>query len=280
MTPQIAVTGRTGMLGQALLRAMPAQPANGPRYLIIAAGLVGGIRDNVARPVNYLRANLQIVLDFLAAAQANEVKRVVFLGSSCMYPLHCRQPMREMDLWSGPLEPTNEGYAIAKLAGEALCRAYRTQHDLDFRTAILCNLYGPGDRGFKDQEKAHVIPALIQRFRAARDAGEKTVTLMGTGRALREFMHVDDGARGVLAYLGLDTDHARMNIGSGEEVTVKTLAEGIAALVGFKGAVKFSGHGGDGMPRKVLDSRNMRKLGWAPTVCLWDGLEALVKETR
>jgi len=276
---EIAVAGSSGMLGQAILRAMPAQPKSGPRHLIIAAGLVGGIRDNMARPVDYLRANLRIAIDLLRRAQENKVERVVYLGSSCMYPKRCRQPMRESDLWTGPLEPTNEGYAIAKLAGEALCRAYRQQEKLDFRTAILCNLYGPGDRGLTDPDRAHVIPALIRRFQKARDSRENSVTLMGTGNAMREFMHVDDAARGILTYLSVPTSTSTMNIGSGQEVTVKELAQEIAVMVGYKGAIRFTRHGEDGMARKVLNSRHIKALGWAPKVDLWEGLAQLVKET-
>jgi GDP-L-fucose synthase len=276
--PRVLILGHTGMLGQALIRAIPKNPETGPIHLIIAAGLVGGIRDNISRPVNYLRANLKIALDFLEKAQASEAERVIYVGSSCMYPKHCRQPMRESDLWSGPLEPTNEGYAIAKLAGEALCRAYRQQEKLDFRTAILCNLYGPGDRGLNDPSKAHVIPALIRRFQQARDANEKTVSLMGSGNAMRELMHVDDAARALLAYLALSTSVGTMNIGSGQEVTVKKLAQEIAVLVGYKGNIKFTRHGEDGMARKVLDSRHARALGWVPKVDLWEGLARLIKE--
>lgn len=267
------IAGESGMLGQALRRMAPDTPH---RWAVIAAGLVGGINDNMARPVNYLRANLRIALDFLESCHKNKLDRVVYVGSSCMYPRGCRQPMRESDLWSGRLEPTNEGYAIAKLAGEALCRAYRQQDGIDYRTAILCNLYGAADRGFREPDRAHVIPALIRRFTEARDKGLRLVSLQGTGSALREFMHVDDAARGIIAYLKADKAPETLNIGSGHEIRVRDLARMVADLVGYRGKIEFVG-GEDGMPRKVLDSRAIRGLGWKPTIGLLEGLEQTIK---
>jgi GDP-L-fucose synthase len=277
MKARVIVIGSTGMLGQALTKAIVKQPKRGPIHAIVAAGLVGGITDNMARPVNYLRANLKIALSFLDKCQGEpKIKRLVYVGSSCMYPRNCRQPMHETDLWTGPLEPTNEGYAVAKLAGEALCRAYRQQYGVDFRTAILCNLYGPLDRGLKDASKAHVVPALIRKFTDAKAKGLRVVRLMGNGTAYRELMHHDDAARGILAYLSESKAPPTVNIGSGEQVSIAHLAGAIAELCGYKGRIVFAG-GEDGMPRKHLDSGRIRKMGWKPTIKLADGLMETVK---
>lgn len=277
----IHIAGARGMLGSALVRAMghPGYPNEwGARHTIIAAGLVGGIRANMAKPVDYFKENLAIAAKYMQAAMITTQKRLIFIGSSCMYPRLCPQPMKETDLWTGPLEPTNEGYAIAKLAGEALCRFYRKQYGCDFRTAILCNLYGPGDSGFEDPERGHVIPALIRRFQQAKRDGEQAVTLMGTGQAVREFMHVDDAARGILAYLEADEAPATINIGTSEDLSIKSLAFKIADIVGYDGEVMFSGEGDDGMPRKVLSTNWIRGLGWAPTTYLYEGLERLIQD--
>jgi GDP-L-fucose synthase len=286
MKGRIAIIGETGMLGQALKKAIGEQPKKGPLQVIIAAGLVGGITDNMARPVNYLRANLKIALDFLDKCNTKEIHRVIYVASSCMYPRKCHQPMKESDLWSGRLEPTNEGYAIAKLAGEALCRAYRQQYGVDFRAAILCNLYGPLDRGLKDPAKAHVIPSLIHKFTEAREQRLKAVRLMGTGEARREFMHHDDAALGLLTYMAADDAPATMNIGSGQEVSIHKLARMVAECCGYDGQINFTGKDGalgvfalnpdDGMPRKILCSRQIRRLGWKPDVRLRDGIQDTV----
>lgn len=276
----ISIAGKSGMLGRALERAIDDDKLT-HRQAIIAAGLVGGIEDNIARPLNFLRANLKISLDFLDSCHKNGMQRVVYIGSSCMYPRNCRQPMRVSDLWSGRLEPTNEGYAIAKLAGEALCRAYAKQYGLDYRCAILCNLYGAEDRGFREPDRAHVIPALIAKFRVAKAEKRRVVRLQGTGAALREFMHVDDAAPGILTYLRADKAPRTLNIGTGEEVTVSDLAGMVAGAVGYRGRIDFDNFlrgGEDGMPRKVLDSRAIRALGWEPAITLRDGLKRTIEE--
>jgi GDP-L-fucose synthase len=270
-----SVIGSTGMVGSAIVREIKRQRKEAfPGGIFMCAGRVSGIRGNIEQPVAHLADNLNI---YLEAAQRLKTSKVLFFGSSCMYPKDCRQPMREKDLWTGKLEPTNEGYAVAKLAGLALCQAYAKQYGCRYITAIPCNLYGPGDH--YEPQRAHVIPALITKFKAAKEAGDREVKLMGSGKAIREFMHVDDLAEAAILLMEKWDSPEPVNVGSGEEVSIHGLASLIASLIGYQGKVTFAG-GPDGMARKVVDSSKMRSLGWEPKIGLLEGLAQIINDPR
>ncbi len=244
--------------------------AHRPEVIVLAAATVGGIGDNAARPADYLFDNLAIQNNVIHGAYRQGVEKLLFLGSSCIYPRAAETPIREEALLTGPLEPTNEAYALAKIAGLKLCQAYRRQHGCRFIAAMPCNLYGPGDRF--DAARAHVIPALMTRLHRARLAQSAQVTLWGTGDPVREFLYVDDLAEALVMLLQTYEGEAPVNIGSGEEITIAGLAAEIAALAGYDGEIAFDPAHPDGTPRKTLDSRTMRLMGWAPRTLLADGL--------
>lgn len=241
-----------------------------PDAVILAAAKVGGILANDTHPADFLYDNLMIEAHVIHGAYRAGVKKLLFLGSSCIYPREAPQPVKEEALLTGPLEPTNEAYAIAKIAGIKLCRSYRRQYGCDFISAMPCNLYGPGDRF--DPENSHVIPALMMKFDRAVAQNEKEVEIWGSGLPLREFMHVDDCAAALVFLLENYSDERPVNIGTGQEVSIKDLAKMLADVTGYRGALAFNLEKPDGAPRKVMDSRLIRKAGWTPHYDLKAGL--------
>ncbi len=291
---RVYVAGHRGMVGSALVRRLAAEPvtvltsdrasvdltrqadverwfaAHRPDVVILAAAHVGGIAANAARPVDFLLGNLQIQSNVIAGAAANGCDKLLFLGSSCIYPKLAPQPIPEESLLTGPLEPTNQWYAIAKIAGLKLSEAYREQFGLDFISAMPTNLYGPGDN--YDLESSHVIPALLRKAVTARDSGADTMTVWGSGRPLREFMHVDDLADALVHVLRRYSAAEHINVGTGSEVTIAALAQLVADVAGFKGKLVFDASRPDGTPRKLMDSSRLAALGWQPRISLRDGL--------
>ncbi len=306
--PRIWICGHRGMVGAALVRVLREEAgASGidsydrlllaardevdltrqeqveqfvgdrqPEMVVIAAARVGGIHANATYPADFLYDNLMIAANVIRASWRGGVKRLLFLGSSCIYPRLAPQPMTEDALLSGPLEPTNEPYAVAKIAGLKLCQAYRRQHGVVYHSAMPTNLYGPGDN--YHGENSHVIPALIRRFHEARVEGRSSVTIWGSGTPRREFLHVDDLARGCLALLRCDDPHDWVNIGSGSDLTILQLAHLIARVTGYEGRVLTDPGKPDGTPRKLLDISRMKAIGWEPRIDLEQGLKAAYED--
>ena len=243
-----------------------------PEYVFLAAAKVGGILANDSRPAEFLRDNLSIQTHIIDAAYRHGTRKLLFLGSSCIYPKHAPQPMSEDCLLTGPLEPTNEWYAIAKIAGLKMCQAYRRQYGFNAISAMPTNLYGPGDNF--DLESSHVLPALIRKFHAAKVEDQTAVEIWGTGAPRREFLHVDDLADACIFLLDRYDEDMWINVGCGSDVTVIELATLVARIVGFQGALSFNRMKPDGAPRKLLDVNRMTKLGWAPRIGLEDGIRA------
>jgi GDP-L-fucose synthase len=292
---RIYVAGHQGLVGSALVRRLQAEgcdnlllrtrteldltdaaavdcffSAERPRYVILAAAKVGGIVANDTYPADFIRDNLAIQLNVIDAAHRHGVAKLLFLGSSCVYPKHAPQPMKEEHLLTGPLEPTNEPYAIAKIAGIKMCEAYRRQHGARFISVMPTNLYGPNDNF--DLETSHVLPALIRRFHEARLALLPAVTLWGSGAPRREFLHVDDLADACI-YLMRNYDAAQpVNIGWGRDITIRELARLVARVVGYGGAVEWDASRPDGTPQKLLDTGRLTALGWRPGIALEDGI--------
>ena len=295
---KLYIAGHRGMVGSALVRRFRPEPdvtlvfrssqeldltrqaavetffaTEKPDVAIIAAARVGGIHANNTYPAEFLYDNLAIAANTLHAAYRQGVKRVLFLGSSCIYPKHAPQPMSEDCLLTGALEPTNEAYAIAKIAGLKLCEYYRRQYSVLFHSAMPTNLYGPGDN--YHPENSHVLPALIRRFHEAARAGRQEVVAWGTGSPRREFLHVDDLADACAFLLRLADPPDWVNVGTGADVTIKELTELVAATVGFKGRIAWDASKPDGTPRKLLDVSKLVHLGWEAIT----GLQQGVKET-
>jgi GDP-L-fucose synthase len=257
--------------------------AERPDYVILAAAKVGGIQANNTLPATFIQANLEIQTNVIHAAWQCNVKRLLFLGSSCIYPRDCPQPIREDYFLSGPLEPTNSAYAVAKIAGVEMCRSYNRQYGTRFLAAMPTNMYGPGDNF--DLESSHVLPALLRKTLEATLRGEDEVIVWGTGTPRREFLHSDDLADACTSLLFLpdrefDAFIARhyyplINIGYGDDMTIRELAELIGAQVGFKGRLRFDASRPDGTMRKLLDSSRMRGLGWQPRISLADGIASI-----
>jgi GDP-L-fucose synthase len=266
----VITAGRTqvDLVRQSEVEAFMA--AERPDVVVIAAARVGGIAANAARPVDFLYDNLMIEANIMAAAAAQKVAKLLFLGSSCIYPRLAAQPMAEDALLTGPLEETNQWYAVAKIAGIKLAEAYRRQQGLDFISAMPTNLYGPGDN--YDLESSHVIPALLRKAIEARDSGAAEMVVWGSGTPLREFMHVDDLADALVFLLENYSDDAHINVGSGIEVTIAEVAQAIADTVGFSGRLVFDRSRPDGTPRKLMDSARLLGMGWRPRIGLADGL--------
>jgi len=241
-----------------------------PEYVFLAAAKVGGILANATHPADFIRENILIQTHVIDAAWRNGTRRLLFLGSSCIYPKHAPQPMSEDSLLTGPLEETNEAYAIAKISGILMGRAYRRQHGLDFRSLMPTNLYGPGDNF--DLETSHVLPALLRKFHEAKEAGRGSVPVWGTGNVRREFLHVDDLADAALFVMEAPEAPDLLNVGWGEDLTVRELAEKIAEVVGFGGRLEFDPSKPDGTPRKLLDVSKISALGWRPRIGLDQGL--------
>ncbi|HML91651.1 MAG TPA: GDP-L-fucose synthase [Methyloceanibacter sp.] len=292
---RIFVAGHKGLVGQALVRRLGEEPVEivtagraevdlrdqgatkaylkrtAPDIVIVAAAKVGGILANATYPVDFLNDNLLIESNLIAGSHEADIGRLLFLGSSCIYPREAPQPMREDALLTGPLEPTNKWYAIAKIAGIMLCQAYREQYGRAYISAMPTNLYGPGDNF--DLDNSHVIPALMRKVDAAARDGAPNVEIWGTGTPLREFMHVDDLAD-ALVFLLKDYDEAgHINVGTGEEVTIAELAQRMMDAVGYRGELRFDTSKPDGTPRKVMDCSRLAALGWRPKYDLAAGLK-------
>jgi GDP-L-fucose synthase len=256
------------LLSQAAVNAFIAKTR--PDAMVIAAAKVGGIHANSTYPADFIYENLMIAANLVHAAFTHGVKRVLFLGSSCIYPRQAPQPMPEDCLLSSPLESTNEAYAIAKIAGLKLCQHYRAQHGVLFHSAMPTNLYGPGDN--YHAENSHVIPALLRRFHEAKQQGREEVVVWGTGTPRREFLHVDDLAAGCLHLMESTNPPDWINLGCGQDVSIRELAELVKTTVGFTGKLTFDTSKPDGTPRKLLDVAKMNALGWKAQIPLPSGL--------
>jgi GDP-L-fucose synthase len=249
-----------------------------PRVVYLAAAVVGGIQANIDAPFQFLHDNLMIECNVLRAAAAHGVEQFCFLGSSCVYPRLAPQPMTESALLTGPLEPTNEGYALAKIAGIRMAQYLARETPMRILCPIPCNLYGPGDNF--DLRRSHVMAALVRKFSDAVEQGESELTLWGTGTARREFLHVDDLARALELLMEAWPSPDIINVGSGEDVTIADLAARIAERVGYRGAIRFDPSKPDGMPRKCLDVSKLRSLGFRPEIDLNAGIEGMIEEYR
>ena len=243
-----------------------------PAYVFLAAAKVGGILANDSQPADFLRDNLQIQVNVIDAARRHGTLKLLFLGSSCIYPKHAPQPMPEDSLLTGPLEPTNEWYAIAKIAGVKMCQAYRRQYGFNAISAMPTNLYGPGDNF--NLATSHVLPALIRKFHEAKQRGESRVVVWGTGAPRREFLHVDDLADALLFLMRSYDQEELINVGWGEDVSIRELAALVKDIVGFEGAIEFDTTKPDGTPRKLLDTSRLKNLGWNPRIRLAEGLRS------
>jgi len=268
---EVITAGRdvVDLVDQAQVKAWMAKTK--PDAIVLAAAKVGGIKANNDFPVDFLYQNLMIEANILNAAHENDVERVLFLGSSCIYPKLAPQPIPEDSLLTGPLEPTNEWYAIAKIAGIRLTQAYRQQHGRDWISAMPTNLYGPGDN--YDLNSSHVLPALLRKFHEAKVSGAETVTVWGSGTPLREFMHCDDLADALVFLLKTYSGFEHVNVGSGVEVTIRQLAETIAKVVGYEADLVFDATKPDGTPRKLMDSSRLQAMGWNSCRKLEDGIQ-------
>ena len=250
-----------------------------PQLVYLAAAKVGGIHANNTYPADFLYQNLMMEANVIHQSSRSNVERLLYLGSSCIYPKHADQPMREDALLTGLLEPTNEPYAIAKIAGIKLCESYNRQHGDDFRSVMPTNLYGPGDN--YHSENSHVIPALIRRFHEAKISNASSVVIWGSGKPFREFLYVDDMADACVHIMSIDKYtyaqntkpmQSHINVGSGQDVTIKQLAKMIKRVVGFCGEIEFDSSKPDGAPKKLMDSSLMKLLGWEPSIGLEGGL--------
>ena len=314
--PKIYVAGHAGMVGSAIVRQLIARGhkaenlltrtraaldltnqaavraffnAEKPDQVYIAAAKVGGIHANNTYPAEFIYQNLMVQANVIDAAFQSGVKKLLFLGSSCIYPRNAPQPMAETALLTGPLEPTNEPYAIAKIAGIKLCESYNRQygasHGVDFRSVMPTNLYGPGDN--YHPQNSHVIPALIRRFHEAKHGQAPTVTIWGTGTPCREFLYVDDMAAASVYVMNLPKPvydqhtqpmQSHINVGYGSDITIAQLAHAVAQAVGYQGNIDFDTSKPDGAPRKLMSSQRLNALGWRPTVQLSDGLAAAYQD--
>ena len=298
---RIFVAGHTGLVGSAIVRQLKQKGydhlllkthqeldltdqasvnaffnSERPDFVFVAAGLVGGIKANSASPADFFTINMEIATNILLAAKNSHVKKLLYLGSACMYPKECPQPMKEEFLLTGVPEITNEGYALAKICGSRLCSYMRKQYGVDFISAIPANAYGPGDHF--DLEKSHVIPALIVKYHQAQQQGLKSISLWGTGSALREFIHTDDLADACIFLMQNYSSADPINIGVGSEVSILGLAEMIKDVVGFQGDIICDPSKPDGMMRRMVDASKLNSLGWKSTITLRQGLEALYGE--
>lgn len=243
-----------------------------PEYVFLAAAKVGGIMANSTYPADFILKNLQVETNVFEYAYGSGVHKLLFLGSSCIYPKHAPQPMKEEYLLTGPLEPTNEPYAVAKIAGIVMARSFRRQYDFDAISIMPTNLYGPGDNF--DLETSHVLPALIRKFHEAKRDGAPTVTVWGTGTPRREFMHVDDLADAAVFLMEEYSEDEIVNVGVGEDVSIAELAALVAEVVGYEGEIVYDTSKPDGTPRKLLDVTRLFSLGWRPRTGLREGIES------
>ena len=296
---KVWVAGHRGMVGSAICRQLENEDCNiikadrdevnlvnqaevndwmnavKPDAIVLAAAKVGGIQANNNFPVDFLYENLMIEANIIHAAHLNNVERLLFLGSSCIYPRLADQPIKENSLLSGALEPTNEWYAIAKITGIKLIQAYRKQYGYDWISAMPTNLYGPGDN--YDLSSSHVLPALLRKFHEAKISKSSEVTVWGSGKPLREFMHCDDLANALLFLLKNYSDYEHINVGSGDEVSIRELVDVIAEVVGFEAKIVWDKSKPDGTPRKLMDSSNLHNLGWKDHRSLFDGISHTYK---
>jgi GDP-L-fucose synthase len=286
----IFVAGHRGLVGSALLRRLRRDgyqnlldlrdqaavnywfKANRPEYVFLVAGTVGGILANSTRPAEFIYDNMMIHGTVVHASHLFEARKLLYLGSSCIYPRLADQPITEDQLLTGPLEPTNEWYALAKITGIKLCQAYRQQYGSNFISAMPTNLYGPNDNF--DLQSSHVLPAMIRKFHEAKESGDPRVEIWGTGSPMREFLHVDDLA-GACLFLMENFDEAEhINVGTGQDLTIRDLAELVGSIVYPDADLVFDSSKPDGMPRKVLDVSRLRGLGWQPTIPLPEGIRS------
>jgi GDP-L-fucose synthase len=291
---RIWVAGHKGMVGSAITRGLASRgddvlradrsvvdlrdqigveiwlKQNRPESIVFAAAKVGGIYANNTLPAEFIYDNLAIEANIIHSAHLAGVDRLVFLGSSCIYPKFAPQPIKEEALLTGPLEPTNEWYAVAKIAGIKLCQAYRKQYGRHYISVMPCNLYGPGDNF--DPMNSHVVPALIRKFHEAKEEGRQQVVVWGSGAPLREFLYVDDLAKAIALCLDYYDEYEHINCGAGYEISIRTLAETVKRVVGYAGAIAFDATKPDGTPRKLMDSSRIAALGWAPEISLEDGI--------
>ncbi len=292
---RIYIAGHRGLVGSALTRRLLAEGASNlilrtrteldlidqhavdaffarekPEYVFLAAAKVGGILANDTYPAEFLRDNLAIQTNVIHSARTHGVRKLCFLGSSCIYPKLAPQPLREESLLTGPLEPTNEWYAIAKIAGIKMCQAYRRQYGFDAISLMPTNLYGPGDNF--DPQNSHVLPALIRKFHEAKQRGEREVVIWGTGTPRREFLHADDLADAAVFLMRRYSDEQFINVGVGADLTIRELAELVAQVVGYDGMITTDPSKPDGTPRKLLDVSRLQALGWRHRIALRDGI--------
>lgn len=292
---KIYVAGHRGLVGGAIIRALRSKGFNNlvsrahaeldlrdqravneffaqerPEYVFLAAAKVGGIHANDAYPAEFIHDNLLIQTNAIDAAYRNGCKKLLFLGSSCIYPKLCPQPIKEEYLLSGPLEPTNDAYALAKITGIKMCQAYRKQYGFDAISAMPTNLYGPGDN--YHPENSHVLPALIRRFHEAKNTGAPSVTIWGTGTPRREFLYVDDLADALVFLMQKYSDYEHVNVGCGEDLSIMELARLVAGVVGYDGEILTDPSKPDGTPQKLLDVSKLNKLGWKAHTALDEGL--------
>ncbi|MXO70369.1 NAD-dependent epimerase/dehydratase family protein [Altererythrobacter buctensis] len=290
---RVYVAGHRGMVGGAIVRRLASEDckvlvneprvdlreqaavrewfaANSPDVVVVAAARVGGIHANSTYPAEFLYDNMMIEANVIEAARQADVAKLLFLGSSCIYPKMAPQPITEDALLTGPLEPTNEWYAIAKIAGVKLCQAYRRQYGCDYISAMPTNLYGPGDNF--DLENSHVLPALIRKAHEAREAGAPSIEIWGTGTPRRELLHVDDLADGCVFLLKNYSGDEHVNVGSGEDVTIAELAAIVSEVVGFEGSITHDLSRPDGTPRKLMSGDKIAAMGWAPRIGLREGI--------
>ena len=296
---KVWVAGHRGMVGSAVCRQLENEDCNiikagrdevnlvnqaevndwmnaaKPDAIVLAAAKVGGIQANNNFPVDFLYENLMIEANIIHAAHLNKVERMLFLGSSCIYPRLADQPIKENSLLTGALEPTNEWYAIAKIAGIKLIQAYRKQYGYDWISAMPTNLYGPGDN--YDLNSSHVLPALLRKFHEAKISKSSEVTVWGSGKPLREFMHCDDLANALLFLLKNYTNYEHINVGSGDEVSIRELVDVIAKVVGYDAKIVWDESKPDGTPRKLMDTSNLHNLGWRDHRSLSDGISHTYK---
>jgi GDP-L-fucose synthase len=293
---KVYVAGHRGLVGSAILRRLRGEgcenlvtrthseldltdaravnaffEAEKPEYVFLAAAKVGGILANDSYPADFLWENLAIELNVIDASHRHGVEKLLFLGSSCIYPKFAPQPMKEEYLLTGELEPTNEPYAVAKIAGIKLCQAYNVQHGADFISVMPTNLYGPGDNF--DLHTSHVLPALIRKFHEAKESGEPAVTVWGTGTPRREFLHADDLADACVYLMDEYSGSEPINVGVGEDISIKELAELVREVVGYAGEIVHDTTKPDGTPRKLLDVSKLHGLGWRAKVPLSEGIE-------
>jgi len=296
---RIWVAGHKGMVGSAIVRRLASEDCEAitvdrrevdlirqaeveawltdvrPDAIVMAAAKVGGILANDTRPAEFLYQNIMIEANVIEAAHRADVNRLLFLGSSCIYPKFAAQPITEDALLTGPLEPTNQWYAVAKIAGIKLCQAYRKQYGRDYISAMPTNLYGPGDNF--DPQTSHVLPALIRKAHEAREKGLAELVIWGSGSPRREFLHVDDCADALVHLLKVYSGVEHVNVGSGEDLTIRELAEIVARVVGFAGHVAMDPTKPDGTPRKLMSGARLAALGWRPRIELEDGIRETYK---